>query len=579
MQQRSKWIVWVVMVCVCAGLVPLGRPPAVSAAGGKKVFAYYYSWWNRLSWDPSRMSDRPPELYDSKSESVIRRQIEQAKSAGIDGFFCTWRYSCAKVVSVAEAVGGFSVAFSVDPVGDPTLNSDANIRKNMREMMGYMQSPAYLRIDGKPVFVFWNENALPGRASSKAAWQALRDDIDPNREQFWLGGGVSFGLLDVFDALHFYDITWEAASGKAMSSYNRKLGEYNSSRGAAKPFFATVMPGYDDMRYRGGHRKDRSGGDYYRSGWDNARAYDAQYAVITSWNEWFEGSSIEPSNAYGEQYLDITREKTAQFKDSTPVIRPGFADSSIKSLWQRGDLAIEQGKATRSWIWGPRIGDGMLEAYNGGQRLVQYFDKSRMEINNPNGDRGSGWYVTNGLLVTEMMTGRIQTGETTFTTATPSAEVLAGDPAVVNPDAPRYATLAVVATRQPPKDNQVADLQLLRDGSLRGITPPTETRNSLFVAETGHNIPAVFVAFLNQRGVVYEGGDYVDGQLFDWVFAFGYPITEAYWIQTKIAGVPQWTLVQAFERRILTYTPSNPAGYQVEMGNVGQHYYRWRYGK
>jgi hypothetical protein len=36
-------------------------------------------------------------------------------------------------------------------------------------------------------------------------------------------------------------------------------------------------------------------------------------------------------------------------------------------------------------------------------------------------------------------------------------------------------------------------------------------------------------------------------------------------------------LVQAFERRIMTYTPSNGAGFQVEMGNVGKQYYSWRY--
>ncbi|MCS7294077.1 MAG: thermonuclease family protein, partial [Dehalococcoidia bacterium] len=36
-------------------------------------------------------------------------------------------------------------------------------------------------------------------------------------------------------------------------------------------------------------------------------------------------------------------------------------------------------------------------------------------------------------------------------------------------------------------------------------------------------------------------------------------------------------LVQCFERRCLTYTPDNPPGWQVEAGNVGQHYYRWRY--
>src|SRR5690606_18565814 len=30
-------------------------------------------------------------------------------------------------------------------------------------------------------------------------------------------------------------------------------------------------------------------------------------------------------------------------------------------------------------------------------------------------------------------------------------------------------------------------------------------------------------------------------------------------------------------RRCLTYTPDNPPGWQVEAGNVGQHYYEWRY--
>ncbi|MEZ4520625.1 MAG: hypothetical protein R3A46_03120 [Thermomicrobiales bacterium] len=35
--------------------------------------------------------------------------------------------------------------------------------------------------------------------------------------------------------------------------------------------------------------------------------------------------------------------------------------------------------------------------------------------------------------------------------------------------------------------------------------------------------------------------------------------------------------MQCFERRCLTYTPGNPEGFIVEAGNVGQHYYSWRY--
>ena len=35
--------------------------------------------------------------------------------------------------------------------------------------------------------------------------------------------------------------------------------------------------------------------------------------------------------------------------------------------------------------------------------------------------------------------------------------------------------------------------------------------------------------------------------------------------------------MQIFERRVLTYTAANTPSFQVEMGNVGQHYYQWRY--
>jgi hypothetical protein len=37
-------------------------------------------------------------------------------------------------------------------------------------------------------------------------------------------------------------------------------------------------------------------------------------------------------------------------------------------------------------------------------------------------------------------------------------------------------------------------------------------------------------------------------------------------------------LVQCFERRCLTFTPDNSPESQVEAGNIGQHYYLWRYG-
>jgi hypothetical protein len=81
----------------------------------------------------------------------------------------------------------------------------------------------------------------------------------------------------------------------------------------------------------------------------------------------------------------------------------------------------------------------------------------------------------------------------------------------------------------------------------------------------GHNIAAVFETYLQSLPV-------------NWWEAAGLPITEPYWMRVKVSGEDRWVLVQAFERRLLTFTPSNAPDWQVEMGNVGRHYYTWRYG-
>lgn len=55
----------------------------------------------------------------------------------------------------------------------------------------------------------------------------------------------------------------------------------------------------------------------------------------------------------------------------------------------------------------------------------------------------------------------------------------------------------------------------------------------------------------------------------------GYPITEPYWVRVPVAGVTRDVLVQCFERGCLTYTPSNPDGWRVEMANIGGAYLSW----
>lgn len=101
-----------------------------------------------------------------------------------------------------------------------------------------------------------------------------------------------------------------------------------------------------------------------------------------------------------------------------------------------------------------------------------------------------------------------------------------------------------------------------------------------YVPETNHTIATPFWEFMNASGTVYEDGQYIHDQLFKNPFyATGLPVTEPYWATVPLAGVSTNVLIQCFERRCLTYTPSNPEGWKVEAGNVGQHYYQWRHGR
>jgi hypothetical protein len=63
-------------------------------------------------------------------------------------------------------------------------------------------------------------------------------------------------------------------------------------------FIASVGPGYNDTRIRpwnGGATGGREGGRLYERAWRHAIEADADIISITSYNEWGEGTQIEPA--------------------------------------------------------------------------------------------------------------------------------------------------------------------------------------------------------------------------------------------------------------------------------------------
>jgi hypothetical protein len=293
------------------------------------------------------------------------------------------------------------------------------------------------------------------------------------------------------------------------------------------------------------------------------------------------GTSLTPTATFASsgQFLQSSLKPGPMVNG--PLI--GFADPAFERVWQRNDRPIAEQRATRSWTWGPHGLMARTEGYiqsASGLRQVQYFDKGRMEVNNPRGDRNSQWFVTTGLLVIELISGRTQIGDNEFVQHPPANIPIAGDPG--DPNAPTYASFAGVSGQQPgDRTGQLVGETLNRAGQVGayGGSQRPEARLTHFVPESGHNIPQVFWDYLNSSGTIYEGQRYSSGTLVNWVFTLGYPISEPYWTRIRVGGVERDVLVQPFQRRVLTYSPDNPSGWQVEMGNVGRHYYSWRYGE
>jgi len=255
----------------------------------------------------------------------------------------------------------------------------------------------------------------------------------------------------------------------------------------------------------------------------------------------------------------------------------------FERTWARTDKPVADLQVDRTWMWGPEANtEGMFERYaegHNGARFVQYYDKSRMEITTDQDvPYDSPWFVTNGLLVNELMTGELQVGDDEFEPYQPASVNVAGDPD--GSIGPTYAALAVLRDADATEAGEgiIAFVDRFGNVSEDETFAVYDVTAAEYVPQTEHTVASVFWEFMTSSGTVWEDGQFVTDLLFESPFyATGYPVIEPYWTTVELNDEPTDVLLQCFERRCLTYTPDNPDGWKVEAGNVGQHYHHWRY--
>src|SRR5262249_2531861 len=134
------------------------------------------------------------------------------------------------------------------------------------------------------------------------------------RDPLLLGDFFESRLIEVFAGQYRYS-TVSLPAGDLHDVYDhqslraRTFGLLQPGD-ARRIWVAPVAPGTDDTRLtdRDTHTLvDRADGRTYDDQWRTALDTGADWVIVTSWNEWWENTEIEPSRRYGTTYLDVTR--------------------------------------------------------------------------------------------------------------------------------------------------------------------------------------------------------------------------------------------------------------------------------
>ena len=283
-----------------------------------RFLAFYYPWYGNpeygerwFHWEPDNeyASTHVPLIgfYDSRSEEVMRYHIRLAQSVGFDGFISSWWGPGAytdrafeEMLPVARDMGFYlTVYFEI-------AHDIEHLEEQLRYLLTrYGDHPAFMKVDGRPVIFIYGR--VIGEFEIEDFSQVFARLESEGLPAFYMADRLDEDYLDVFDGLHTYSPL------RAMGDYpevNAQCQEAN------KTFAATLAPGYDDTIIRvPGLVVDRENGTYYLDSWETVMLTQPDWVLVTSWNEWHEGSEIEPSLEHGDLYLNLTERYYTLFEN------------------------------------------------------------------------------------------------------------------------------------------------------------------------------------------------------------------------------------------------------------------------
>jgi Glycosyl hydrolase family 99 len=271
------------------------------------LFAYYYAWFDHSSWDRAKKDYPLIGRYSSDDESVVRKQMQQARWAGIDGFIVSWKSTpvndrrlrmlmrLASEEHLRLAVIYQGLDFHRNPLPVATVLHDFQLFHD-----AFATDPVFAKAGSKVVTV-WSGTWKFSTADVRRVTGAVRDRLAVLATEKNVAGYERVAGLTDGDAYY-----WSSVNPETNTNHGGKLQDMAQAVHAHHGYWiAPFAPGFDARDVGGTQVVDRREGRTLRTEYAAAMASAPDALGLISWNEFSENTYVEPSVKYGDASLNI----------------------------------------------------------------------------------------------------------------------------------------------------------------------------------------------------------------------------------------------------------------------------------
>ncbi len=344
------------ILAVLGFLLSLGACVAFASTNDKPVMVYYMPWyaakpfsaewgwhWTMNHFNPDKVNaSGEREIaswyypligpYDSADPAVLEYHVLLMKLAGIDGVIVDWYGSAdyfdyaavnrntARLFDYTRKAGlKFAICYEDQTIrrliDGNRLSAAEAIHHAQREILylqtNFFRDPSYFRLKGKPLL----ENFGPQYFLSSTNWDEIFSVLDASeRPNFFTEDNRLDAGLGAFGWPPMW-LSQQPGAGGVLSEAALKnyLADFEKKSASWPAFISSAFPRFHDIYQRAGVRDywgylgDRNG-ETLRENFNRAWTNNSALVQIVTWNDFGEGTTIEPTREYGFRDLRLIQD-------------------------------------------------------------------------------------------------------------------------------------------------------------------------------------------------------------------------------------------------------------------------------